>query len=108
VVSYGSEEFMSLCYKSEDFMDQCILNETTDENCGQAIQFCNSAIDCLQLAMKMPNLSHQSYKFAQMKNNSCILKLRSLQKKMTLRQESNSSTNSSDSARSSPCGLTSR
>jgi hypothetical protein len=36
------------------------------------------------------------------------LKLRSLQKKMTLRQESNSSTNSSDSARSSPCGLTSR
>ncbi|XP_052068327.1 uncharacterized protein LOC127707697 isoform X3 [Mytilus californianus] len=104
VVSFSIEEFASLCHKSEDYMDQCMLYET-DSNCHQAIQYCNSAIDCLKQAMKMTNISHQSYQFAQMKHNSCILKLRSLQKKNMFRQESNSSTNSSDSARSSPCGL---
>lgn len=104
VGSHGSQEFMSLCHKSENLMDQCILHET-DGNCNEAITFCSSAIDYLKQAMKMQNLPHQSYQFAQMKHNSCILKLRSLQKKVMLRQESNSSTNSSDSARSSPSGL---
>ncbi|XP_071129305.1 serine-rich adhesin for platelets-like isoform X2 [Mytilus edulis] len=104
VVSFNIEEFASLCHKSEDLMDQCMLYET-DSNCHQAIQLCNSAIDCLKQAMKMTNITHQSFQFAQMKHNSCILKLRSLQKKNMFRQESNSSTNSSDSARSSPCGL---
>ncbi|XP_071139075.1 uncharacterized protein [Mytilus edulis] len=80
VVGFSFEEFASLCCKAKAYMEQCMLYET-DSNYHQAIELCNSAIDCLEQAMKMTNISHQSFRFAQMKHNFCILKLGSLQKK---------------------------
>ncbi|XP_022314850.2 uncharacterized protein LOC111119207 isoform X5 [Crassostrea virginica] len=93
-------EFSSIYQASEDLMDHCVLAETNG-NFQEAIRHCSQAIECLKKAIKIPNLPSQSYTYGQKKHNSCLLKLRSLQKKAALmRQESNSS--SSDSARSSP------
>ncbi|KAK3091678.1 hypothetical protein FSP39_021802 [Pinctada imbricata] len=102
-----NDQFMRLCQQSEDLMDTCVLAET-DENYPSAINYCNNAIDKLKQAMKLPNIPQQCFTFGQKKHNSCLLKLRSLQKKSAiLRQESNSSTTSSDSARSSPMTINS-
>nr|XP_011448987.2 filaggrin isoform X5 [Crassostrea gigas] len=95
-------EFSSIYQASEDLMDHCVLAETNG-NFQDAIRHCSQAIDCLKRAIKIPNLPSQSYTYGQKKHNSCLLKLRSLQKKAAMmRQESNSSSTSSDSARSSP------
>ncbi|KAL3876171.1 hypothetical protein ACJMK2_034042 [Sinanodonta woodiana] len=94
----ADQDFVGLCRQAEDLMDQCVLAETSQEF-QQALNYCQKAIDCLKQAMKLPNISQQSYVFAQMRHNSCVLKSRSLQKKSLMRQESNTSTNSSDSER---------
>ncbi|KAK3599306.1 hypothetical protein CHS0354_028670 [Potamilus streckersoni] len=94
----SDQDFLGLCRQAEDLMDQCVLAETSLEF-QQALNCCQKAIDCLKQAMKLPNISQQSYVFAQMRHNSCVLKSRSLQKKSLMRQESNTSTNSSDSER---------
>ncbi|XP_060063464.1 uncharacterized protein LOC132543927 [Ylistrum balloti] len=100
----GADEFMKLCQKAEELMDQCVLVETS-ENGSMALNYCNAAIDCLKQAMRINSVSQQSFVFAQKMHNSCVLKSRSLQKKFLVRQESMSSTTSSDSARSSPCPI---
>ncbi|XP_062571731.1 inactive ubiquitin carboxyl-terminal hydrolase 53-like isoform X2 [Saccostrea cucullata] len=95
-------EFTSIYQASEDLMDHCVLAETNG-NFQEAIRHCSQAIECLKKAIKIPNLPSQSYTYGQKKHNSCLLKVRSLQKKAAMmRQESNSSSTSSDSARSSP------
>ncbi|XP_048760208.2 uncharacterized protein LOC125669610 isoform X4 [Ostrea edulis] len=95
-------EFSSIYQASEDLMDHCVLAETNG-NFQEAIRHCSQAIECLKRAIKIPNLPNQSYTYGQKKHNSCLLKVRSLQKKAAMmRQESNSSSTSSDSARSSP------
>lgn len=77
-------------------MDSCVLAETSEQY-SQALGFCQQAIDLLKNAMRMQNLSQSLYTMAQKKSNSCVIKFRSLQKRLMLRQESNHSTNSSDS-----------
>lgn len=98
----GAEEYSKLCQKAEELMDQCVLVETS-ENGSMALNYCNAAIDCLKQAMRINSVSQTSFVSAQKMHNSCVLKSRSLQKKFLVRQESMSSTTSSDSARSSPC-----
>ncbi|XP_021350493.1 serine/arginine repetitive matrix protein 2-like isoform X2 [Mizuhopecten yessoensis] len=100
----GADEYMKFCQKAEELMDQCVLVETS-ENGSMALNYCNAAIDCLKQAMRINSLSQQSFVSAQKMHNSCVLKSRSLQKKFLVRQESMSSTTSSDSARSSPCPI---
>ncbi|XP_053393052.1 uncharacterized protein LOC123564454 isoform X3 [Mercenaria mercenaria] len=92
----GNEQFIALCQKAEDFMDSCVLAETSEQY-GSALGFCQQAIDHLKTAMKMPNLGQSLYITAQKKSNSCVIKFRSLQKRLMARQESNTSSNSSDS-----------
>ncbi|KAL4239972.1 Protoheme IX farnesyltransferase [Mactra antiquata] len=91
-----NEQFMNLCQKAEDFMDSCVLAETSEQY-SQALGFCQQAIDLLKNAMRMPSLSQSLYTMAQKKSNSCVIKFRSLQKRLISRQESNTSSNSSDS-----------
>ncbi|XP_033750446.1 uncharacterized protein LOC117334749 isoform X2 [Pecten maximus] len=100
----GVDEYAKLCQKAEELMDQCVLVETS-ENGSMALNYCNAAIDCLKQAMRINSVSQQSFVSAQKMHNSCVLKSRSLQKKFLVRQESMSSTTSSDSARSSPCPI---
>ena len=77
-------------------MDGCVLAETSEQY-SDALSYCQQAIDQLQNAMRMPDIGQTSYTYAQRKSNSCLLKLRSLQKRLMVRQESNQSSNSSDS-----------
>lgn len=92
----GNEQFIVLCQKAEEFMDSCVLAETSEQY-GSALGLCQQAIDHLKTAMRMPNLDQSLYVTAQKKSNSCIIKFRSLQKRLMARQESNTSSNSSDS-----------
>jgi hypothetical protein len=77
-------------------MDGCVLAETM-EHYGDALGYCQQAIDNLNTAMKLPKLGQSLYITAQKKHNSCVIKFRSLQKRLLARQESNMSSNSSDS-----------
>ncbi|XP_060584859.1 uncharacterized protein LOC132740839 isoform X2 [Ruditapes philippinarum] len=92
----GNEQFIALCQKAEEFMDGCVLAETS-EHYGDALGYCQQAIDNLNTAMKLPKLGQSLYITAQKKHNSCVIKFRSLQKRLMARQESNMSSNSSDS-----------
>jgi len=92
----GNEEFIALCQKAEDVMDMCVLAETSEEF-GNALSYCQQAIDFLKSAMRLPNLGQTSHTFAQRKSNACLIKMRTLQKRLIARQESNQSNTSSDS-----------
>ena len=96
IFSAGNEQFIALCQKAEEYMDSCVLAETS-EHYGDALGYCQQAIDHLKYAMRMQNLSQSLYITAQKKSNSCVIKFRSLQKRLMSRQESNTSCNSSDS-----------
>lgn len=92
----GNEEFILLCQKAEDVMDSCVLAETSEEF-GNATSYCQQAIDILKNAMRLPNLGQTSYTFVQRKSNACLIKMKTLQKRLIARQESSNSTASSDS-----------
>jgi len=90
-----SEQFIGLCQQAEDFMDSCVLSETS-EQFAAAVNTCQQAIDLLKMAMRLPNIGQKSYNYAQKKSNSCVIKLRSLQKRLMALQELGNSTNSGD------------
>ncbi|XP_025083833.1 uncharacterized protein LOC112557623 isoform X6 [Pomacea canaliculata] len=86
----GSEQFDALCKKGDALMDSCMLAETRDDF-PSAISFCNCALGCLKEAMSLKDLSNKALAYVQKRHNSCLVKLRSLQKRATVRQESSQS-----------------
>ncbi|KAL5017834.1 hypothetical protein ScPMuIL_003556 [Solemya velum] len=85
-------EFYSLCRMAEDLMDQCMLAEA-DGGFSIALQQCSKAVECMQKAMRSSGLSQSLFDEVQRKHNSCLLKLRSLQKRSSGRRESTKSPN---------------
>ena len=68
-------------------MDQCVLAETSEQY-GDALNCCQFAINQLTTAMRLPNVNGTSHSYAQKKSNACLLKLRSLQKRLSQRDYS--------------------
>ncbi|KAK7500923.1 hypothetical protein BaRGS_00007803 [Batillaria attramentaria] len=90
-----NERFVSLCKKADSLMDNCMLAET-QEDIAAALCYCDSALGCLKEAMAQKDLNSKALTYVQKKHNSCLLKSRSLQKRMPARQESLQSSSSSD------------
>ncbi|KAH3864193.1 hypothetical protein DPMN_027209 [Dreissena polymorpha] len=90
----GNDQFISLCHRAEDLMDSCVLEETSLNYVG-ALASCQQAIDHLIEARKLPHLTQTSHTYAQRKSNACIIKMRTLQKKLS-QQEGSSDSGSSD------------
>nr|KAG5709470.1 hypothetical protein BaRGS_023152 [Batillaria attramentaria] len=68
----------------------------TQEDIAAALCYCDSALGCLKEAMAQKDLNSKALTYVQKKHNSCLLKSRSLQKRMPARQESLQSSGSSD------------
>lgn len=52
---------------------------------------CLGGLGCLKEAMSLKDLSNKALAYVQKRHNSCLVKLRSLQKRATVRQESSQS-----------------
>ena len=76
-------------------MDQCMLAETSEQY-QDALNCCQMAINQLTIAKRLPNVNGTSHSYAQKKSNSCLLKLRTLEKRLMPRPESTSSATNSE------------
>jgi hypothetical protein len=85
-----------LCFESDKFFEISRLKEDAGD-IENAISMCRTAATKCRLAMDAPYNNPQAITFARMKHNACVMRLRSLQRRQVVRQESLTSHGSSAS-----------
>ncbi|XP_074647510.1 uncharacterized protein LOC141903306 isoform X2 [Tubulanus polymorphus] len=83
-----------LCTRAEDLMEKSVRTEESGD-LHNALMFCTQATICLKQAMDIPYIDNQAHMYAQMKHNTCVMRTRSLHRRIMMRQDSGNSTMSS-------------
>ena len=79
-------ECESLCIKAESLMEQSIEKERMG-NLSAALAYCNLAIDELQQGLGIANCQQETRMYTKMKLNTCIMRSRSLHRRMLIQQQ---------------------
>ncbi|CAG0914224.1 unnamed protein product [Notodromas monacha] len=92
----AADDCEKLCFESDKFLELSRLKEDAGEM-DNAIAMCSTAAAKARCAMDAPYNNPQAIMFARMKHNACVMRLRTLQRRLVSRQESLNSHGSSAS-----------
>uniref|UniRef100_T1IU18 USP domain-containing protein n=1 Tax=Strigamia maritima TaxID=126957 RepID=T1IU18_STRMM len=93
--NFSSDNCEILCCEADAYLAKSQMIEDAGD-VPSAISLCNSAAAKARAAMDAPYVNPQSVMLARMKHNTCVMKARSLQRRLITRQESIGSTTSTE------------